>query len=272
MESSRRSYNLKKMIASIGILQAAAAAGVDADAQTYFTNTGYSDVAGQGYIDTFVKEVKNIGVWTKRKAIYLIMGTTAALTKWNLKDPRDLDVAYRLTWNGPPTFTANGFAAGYGVANMIPNSVLNKDAKSMSIYVRTNSATDWADIGCVDNPVGDNDGLNAKNAAGNLIAYLSGGSYGGYSEANSNSQGFWMISRSNSSQINIYKNGAAFGTNPKTYASGSAQNTTSLLFGHLFSDRQWCFFDVGDDLTATEVLNYSSAVNALQTSLGRNVY
>jgi hypothetical protein len=44
----------------------------------------------------------------KFMAIYPLVGGTQSTTKWNLKDPRDLDAAYRLSFYGNPVYAGTG--------------------------------------------------------------------------------------------------------------------------------------------------------------------
>ena len=49
-------------------------------------------------IDELVIDLKAANIWTKFKAIYPFVGGSACAHKFNLKDPRDLDAAFRLTF------------------------------------------------------------------------------------------------------------------------------------------------------------------------------
>ena len=82
------------------------------DAQAFITAAGITDPTQQSAIITLVSDLKAYGIWTKFKAIYPIVGGTASQHKFNLKDPRDLDAAFRLT-----------FATGYthSSTGMLPN-------------------------------------------------------------------------------------------------------------------------------------------------------
>jgi len=80
----------------------------DADAQAFITAAAITDATQQAAIDTLVKGMKADGIWTKMKAIYPFVGGTATTHKWNLKDPRDLDAAFRLVFNGGWTHSSTG--------------------------------------------------------------------------------------------------------------------------------------------------------------------
>ena len=81
---------------------------VDPDAQAFITAAGITNPTQQTAINTLVVSLKANGIWTKMKAIYPMVGGTATSHKFNLKDPRDLDVAFRLSFVGGVTHNSNG--------------------------------------------------------------------------------------------------------------------------------------------------------------------
>src|SRR6476660_9875225 len=80
----------------------------DADALKFFDSAGITDLTQKSAINNFVKKLKDSSLWTKFVAIYPMTGGTAASTMLNLKDPRNSDGAYRLTFYGNPVFAATG--------------------------------------------------------------------------------------------------------------------------------------------------------------------
>jgi hypothetical protein len=67
----------------------------DVDALAFIAAASITDSTQQSAIDTLVKSLKSANIWTKMKALYPFVGGTATTHKFNLKDPRDLDAAYR---------------------------------------------------------------------------------------------------------------------------------------------------------------------------------
>src|SRR6266536_4458570 len=80
----------------------------DSDAQAFFTAAGITNLTYKNAINHLVVDLKDAGIWTKMKAVYPFIDSTAAKHKWNLKDPRDLDSAFRLTFHGTVTHSPNG--------------------------------------------------------------------------------------------------------------------------------------------------------------------
>ena len=77
-----------------------------------------SDSTIETALCNLVEGMKSDGIWTKMKAIYPFVGGTADTHKYNLKDPRDLDAAFRITWAGGVTHASTGVkgngTSGYG--------------------------------------------------------------------------------------------------------------------------------------------------------------
>lgn len=73
--------------------------------------------------------VKNL--YTKVPILYDLWGGTASLTKYNICDARDLDAAFRLSWNGGVTHSSTGVAFngtnGYGNTHLAPSSVFGSN-------------------------------------------------------------------------------------------------------------------------------------------------
>jgi hypothetical protein len=72
----------------------------DPDVLAFVAASGVTDNTQKSAVNTLVTSLKEYSVWTKLNAIYPFVGGTATTHKWNLKDPRDLDAAYRLEFFG----------------------------------------------------------------------------------------------------------------------------------------------------------------------------
>jgi hypothetical protein len=78
------------------------------------------------------------------KALYPFVGGSDASHKYNLKDPRDLNAAYRLVFSGGWTHSANGALPNGTNAfadTFLNNNVLAQNNNHISGYSRTNSNT-----------------------------------------------------------------------------------------------------------------------------------
>lgn len=81
---------------------------LDLDATTFLTAASITDSTQSSAINTLVKDLKRFGLWNKIKAFYPFVGGTPESHKWNLKDPRDTNDAYRLTFSGGWTHSSTG--------------------------------------------------------------------------------------------------------------------------------------------------------------------
>ena len=115
-----------------GIYLASLAPSVDPDAQAFITAASITDPTQQSAINQLVVDLKGYGVWTKMKALYPFVGGTAAQHKWNLKDPRDLDAAFRLTFTNAWTHASTGMTPNGTSA--FANTFLGIKLKLFSIY------------------------------------------------------------------------------------------------------------------------------------------
>lgn len=83
-----------------------------------------------------------------------MVGGTATTTKWNLKDPRNSDDAYRLTFYGTPVYASTGvlFPTTSDYADThLTDHVFNNNDNSISYYSRTQNKVSGYDMGCSDN-------------------------------------------------------------------------------------------------------------------------
>ena len=249
----------------------------DSDAQAFITAAAITDATQQSAIDTLVKGLKTDGIWTKMKAIYPFVGGTASTHKWNLKDPRDLDAAFRLVFNGGWTHSSTGATPngtnGYADTKLVPSSVITSiDNSHISFYSRTNSDSS-CDIG-VANSIG--------TVAFQVWPKQSGFRYsrvfsGVLAEATTEStSAYYLNSRLNSVSLKAYRNGTML-SNPNITSISNISNAIVLsarndggTIGN-YSNRQTAFSTIGDGLTDTEAANLYTRVQAFQTSLNRQI-
>lgn len=71
----------------------------DPDAYEFLEAAQITDTATRTGINNFVKTLKTGTLWNKISGLYPLVGGTMYSEKFNLKDPRDLDAAYRLNFN-----------------------------------------------------------------------------------------------------------------------------------------------------------------------------
>jgi hypothetical protein len=256
----------------------------DPDAQAFFTASGLTGATNLTAINQLVVDLKSYGIWTKMKAIYPMVGGTAALHKWNLKDPQDTNAAFRLVFNGGWTHSSTGATPNgtNAYANTFYNLSINSTNTNVSagVYNRTNilntnRLTYGADTGS-SNFAGT--ALGLKLADG-LTYYATNDNLGNAAFGSvTDVRGFFTqtISSVNSNGKEIYRNGSLISN--ATRASIAAPNL-EIAFGAnnragviiAYDNRESAFLFFGDTLTSTDVSNFYTAVQAFQTTLTRNV-
>lgn len=251
----------------------------DANAQAFLDAAVITDQTQANAVNTLVTDLKTYGLWAKMKAIYPFVGGTATTHKWNLKDPRDLDAAYRLAFSGAWTHSSTGAlpngANAYADSFFIPSTALTLNSSHLGFYSRTNNTTGIDDLSAV--VVGDTQNMRIIiNLTGSLYVDLNSATER-VTGANANSTGFYQASRTSSTSLKVYKNNTTFGTN--TSANTGTLPIISMYIGAAhrgtgainYSNRECAFATLGDGLSDTEAANLYTAVNKFQTSLSRNV-
>lgn len=255
--------------------------GIDSDAAAFISAAGITDDTQESALNTLVQSLKSAGIWSKMAAIYPFIGGSAAAHKWNLKDPRDLDAAYRLVFINNPTHGVNGvtFNGSTQYANtrldMALEALTTVNNTHLSMYVRTEGGTNDYDMG----------GEGQTTGVTRLIVNVGGSMYAGIND-NGNStgaspatrKGHYTSSRTGSAGYKVFRNGVELFN--KTQASTATLVTNKILIGAnssgseaavTFSPKQFAFASIGSGLSDAECLSYYNAVQSFQTTLGRNV-
>jgi hypothetical protein len=250
----------------------------DPDAQAFFTASGLTGATELNAVNQLVLDMKAYGIWTKMKAIYPFVGGTAALHKWNLKDPQDLDAAFRLVFNGGWTHSSTG-ATPNGV-NAYADTYLVQSAEfandnniHLSYYSRTNVNTNSVEIGCFDNTRACQILIrNSGIVPSSTRTFLNNLTESNFVDANS--LGFYTTNRIGTS-VKIFKN-STLSVNNTNAANG--RTTISFYIGaqnffgaNLRSSKECAFSSIGDGLTDTEAADFYTAVQNFNTTLTRNV-
>jgi hypothetical protein len=257
--------------------------GTDADAQAFITASGISGTEATA-INTLVIDLKAANIWTKMKAVYPMVGSSATSMKWNLVNPVDSNAAYRLVFSGGFTFSATGCQPGgvNGFANtfLSPSTSLTNNSTHLSIYSRTNSSS-----GANASEMGSFVGsafidLLIKEGSNSFVSDQYNFSSNRITVANANSQGFYLSNRSSSNVFKAFKNSAQFGTTVTNTSTPNVNTITSNIYISAlnnsgvalnFSNRELAFASIGDGLTDAEALAFYNAVQTFNTTLNRQI-
>lgn len=124
---------------SVGINYSSSGPSYDPNAQAFITAAGITNTTQKNAVNQLVLDLKSYNLWTSLQAIYPFVGGTASTHKYNLKDPRDLNAAYRITFGGGWTHNANG-ATGNGVNTYADTNYIGFQSGELGIYNRGNTA------------------------------------------------------------------------------------------------------------------------------------
>jgi hypothetical protein len=258
---------------------------VDPDAQAFITAAAITDTTQQAAIDNLVIGLKADSLWINMKAIYPFVGGTASAHKYNLKDPRDLDAAYRLSFSGGWTHNANGIT-GNGVNTYA--QTYNNSASSLGAYSRVSGIFLGFDVVSQDN----------ECIPTNPYGMILGGSFVKSLVYNVTPGGapytkFYSVTDNGSSladSVKIYRNGTDILAGFPQYANwpkGGLNNyvlgaiiryeydcdgilSNSYVYGYDVSNIAFTYFS-DSVLDATQNLNLNNRIETFQTSLNRNV-
>ena len=279
------------MILGINGIVASSIAQFDADALAFFARV---TAAGGTLSNTekiatnqLVLDLKANSLWTPMKAIYPMVGASAAACAQNLKSS-SFTGTFTSGWTFASTgVTPNGTSA-YMDTGLIPNTSLGVNNTHLSYYSRTSSVgtSGKSEMGCVSGAaflpllqlglytreIPDDNKFLAQ-----AYSYEISGSQQ-INIAGTNSLGCFIISRTSSTLFKAYKNNSNIGSTTATHTQ-STMPTNNLYLGAWnqqgsaakFSDRQCAFSSIGDGLTDTQASNFYTAVQAFQTTLSRNV-
>lgn len=109
----------------------------DPDALLFILAANITDSTQKQAVNSLVVSLKNYNLWGKIIALYPFVGGNATAHKYNLKDPRDLDAAFRLTFNGSTTHGVNGVTFGingYSNTYLQPSVSLSLNNTHISNY------------------------------------------------------------------------------------------------------------------------------------------
>jgi hypothetical protein len=228
-------------------------------------------------VNTLTISLKAAGIWTSMKAIYPMVGASAVACSQNLKSS-----SFTGTFSSGWTFTSTGVTpngtSAFMNTNFNTSTNLVKTSAHLSLYVRNNSSVGTAyDLANASNGGMTIDSTYLITRYGGNFTYfgIADPSYTTGINVSLDSRGFWCGTRVINNQF-IYKNGTqvAIGTSGSTnlannnlYLGAANANGTASFF----SDKQYAFSTIGDELNSTQNADFYTAVQAFQTSLSRQV-
>lgn len=265
----------------------ASPAQYDSDAQAFFDAAAISNVTQKEAVNQLVLDLKAAGIWNRMVSVYPFIGGTASSHKWNLKDPRDLDAAKRITFTGGWTHSDTGAlpdgSTGYANTHIDFNQDVPQYSLHCSYYSRTNTA-----------PAGGDYYLFGVSAGGPGIGIDIFNTSGYFAVAADTSKTITVTGQTEFNKLigiscyhfdtfRMYRDGSVIGSNTGIrygyFPSIDPSNASRLYFGaynnngtaQYFSSRECAFASFGYGLDATQWAALDTAVTNFQTTLGRAV-
>ena len=246
----------------------------DADAQAFFdrvtTAGGSLTTTEKNATNQLVLDMKSAGIWTAMKAIYPMVGASAAACAQNLKSS-SFTGTFTSGWTFASTgVTGNGTSA-YMTTGFVPSIDGSLNNAHLCYYSRTqNSGGNGFELGSS----GGTDEFYLTYAAFSNQYFAVNNAGAGYNALPTTTKTL-IFSRVSSTQGKIYYNGSLHQTLSVT---SNSLNTRNVYLGAMngiantfYSNKQCAFASIGDGLTDTQANDLTTAINTFQTTLSRQV-
>jgi hypothetical protein len=240
---------------------------IDPDAAAFFARVtaagGTLSATEQTATNQLVLDMKSAGIWTSMKAIYPMVGASAAACAQNLKSS-SFTGTFTSGWTFASTgVTGNGTSTHFDTGlNVLSN--LSQNNTHLSFYSRTDNDEEGVDMGTENTTI--------QYYAGILYYRINTSIYANV--GTQPSDGFTLSSRITTTQQKVYKNASILNTDNQ---GTNAQDDKNIYLGAwnntitYSTDREYAFCSIGDGLTDTQTSNFYTAVQTFQTTLSRQV-
>lgn len=262
--------------------RAASSQVYDIDAQLFFdaeTAAGVTLTTNEkNAVNQLVLDLKAASIWTKFHALYPIIGGSATSHKFNLKDPRDLDAAFRLVFAGGVTHSSNGFVGngtnGWANTFLNPNTIFPGGFSSIGFYNRVSTTNQGIYIGTT---VGSINFFRISPVGGFIRHFNRGPAAAQTNHVVLNELGFNANSRTSNTLLTSIDNTGAFQTNTTNVTIAYSGFNIPLLVNNSsgayggYSNAQLSFAYISHALSSAELTSLKSINQTYQTTLGRQV-
>ena len=248
----------------------------DADANAFLTATGITNPTISSAVCTLVTSLKSASLWNKFNAIYPMVGGTATTHMYNLRNPANTNAAFRLSFIGGWTHSANGALPNgtnaYADTFFTPTFNGIQNSHHLSYYSRTNSNLTEVEFGSFDSPNGSLIEIRTAN-----VSYFRVNNGSGFiSSADTNSRAFYLANRTASNLINAWRNSTKLVQSTTLISSTlgtlnyylAAFNSSTPTF---YSRKECSFASIGQGFSDSEASSVYSIIQTFQTTLGRQV-
>ena len=240
--------------------------------------TGETSTTILNALNTFEAGLIANSLTGKFNAIYPFVGGNSTKHSYNFMNT----LTFALSFNGGWTHSANGALPNgtnaYANTFLQPSIILTTFNSHLSFYSRTSSINaNRISIGSTNSPsFTTSHQLILKFTDGNMYSTIDNNSVIA-SAANATSTGWYMVSRTANNSLKLYKNNSLSATN--TTITIAIPNTWSILISARnesgtalrFDNKECAFASIGSGLSDAEASTLYTLIQAMQTSLSRNV-
>ena len=232
----------------------------------FLYNSQITNTQQQSAVDTLVTSLKTAGVWTKIFSLYPMIGGTAETHRLNLVTPG----SYNLTFNGGWTHSQSGSTPNGTTAYADSGAIVVVNNAHVSYY-SLSSQSGGGDFGaCQGNHV-----MHAHLRSGSATYYRVTTYLAESNFSNSDGRGYYIANRISSSQQVMYRNNVKYTGN----VNSSSAPSDGMKFGAFvtnngvwsYGNKTMALGSVGYGLSDAEATTFYNAVQAFQTTLGRQV-
>jgi hypothetical protein len=247
--------------------------GYDEDAQAFFdrvtTAGGSLSLTEKNSVNTLVLDLKSYSLWSKMKAIYPMVGASAAACSQNLKSS-----SFTGTFSSGWTFASTGVKPNGTSAYMTTGCFANNfsaNNQHLSNYSRQLTNTGITQLGFVSYDSGKFNYVMFQHNTNQRYAAVQGTDTI-MTTNNDAGYGLTISNRRNSSVIQRYLRNTKFEISSTFGGVGTQEIYMSAIQGvSTYSVCEIAFGSLGDGLTDTEASDLYTAVQTFQTTLSRQV-
>lgn len=252
-----------RKIANVGVV-------ADSDVNRFVIAAGITNHTEQSALYALVFRLKNAGLWTKIRALYPMVGSSAVSCSFNLRNPS----LYQITWINAPTFSATGVIGNgsnqCGLTGFTPSILFAINNCALGTYVRNSGS--GINIGCLTS--GPSGFFISPQPTGNAqISFANAGFTG-----SSSNLGFFFATKTSDNRVRSFHNGD-FKIQSGVSAGAPAGNPVAILAQNSFgaanptnhSNQECALAIICDAMSDTEAALLYSCIQEFQTILGRQV-
>ena len=253
--------------------------GFDADAQAFFDRVtaagGTLSTTEKNATNQLVLDMKSAGIWSSMKAVYPMVGASAAACAQNLKSS-----SFTGTFSSGWTFASTGVTPNGTSAYMSTGFVINTEQASannfsLGVYSGTigSSAGGKCSLGAFNGSI---ETIITIRFSGNIAYLVIGETTYNNQFSNTDTHGFYVANRNTTNRAQAWKNGVKIvdvantpgGKQTNQLYLGAENGSTTPIS---YDDKRNQFAFMSDGLSDANQSNLYTAVQAFQTTLSRQV-